>query len=296
MSNYDFTSRIVAASTSGDGVGTAFTNRANMEGNTDANFATVTFAGAGSTETVTFTFEPMDLASMGLGPNVSDVTFQIGFRGQATGTLAGNVVFTFNGETTTLAVVVSGVMDKLTASVGGPPPGATVQSLIDGLTGTLRFTAISGAGDIRITTGILNLSVSAPVPSVVSVTGAANRQARPVKITSPGDSLATNFILSAFVNLTLYQADGTTAIADGDAITLAQGAAGVVPTPVQGFVGLATFDVQGCTSSDPGDVVGDPRTVTVPILNSTRGRSYRSRQSVSAAGAVNVPSNPFTYP
>lgn len=296
MSTYDFTSNIAAASTSGNGVGTAFTNRANMEGTIDTSFATVTFAGVGSTETVTFAFDPMGLAASGLGPNVSDVTYTIGFRGQTTGTLAGNFVYTFNGQTTTIAVTAGAVANILTSSAGGPPPGLTVQNLITGATGTLRFTATSGAGDFRITSGVVNLSAPAPVPSVIRTTGAANRQCSPIKITSPGDTTATYFVLSNFVNLTMFQADGTTAINDGDAITLAQGAAGIVATPLQGFVGLATFAVQGCLDSDPGNVLGDPVTVTVPILNSTRGRSFRTRQSVSATGAINAPSNPYTYP
>lgn len=297
MSTYASMVTIAAGSTSGNGVGAAFTTRSNMEGGNDANFATVTLSGTSPSETVSFTFDTaLDFTPQGIGPDVSDVSGVFSFKGQTTGTLNGNLVFTTaGGVAATIAVTPSGVTTMSSTSSAGTPPGVTVQNIIDGFACSLRFTATSGSGDFRITLASFTLTIPAPTPYATPTQGAANRFAGPVRLTSPGDTTAAYIVLSGFTSLSMFQSDTTTEINDGDAISLAQAAAGVYILPDQNFVGLATYTAQGCSDSDPGNLVGDPVTFTVPILNSGRGRSYRTRQSVSSIGAANVAALPPNY-
>ncbi|MCL5279171.1 MAG: cadherin domain-containing protein [Planctomycetes bacterium] len=72
------------------------------------------------------------------------------------------------------------------------------------------------------------------------------------------------FKITGITNGTLYQNDGTTPIAEGSFITIAEGSAGLKFTPAADFNGSGYFTVQASTSDDDAGLGGG--TVTATIL------------------------------
>lgn len=128
--------------------------------------------------------------------------------------------------------------------------------------------AISAAtADLRGETVELDITVN-PVADTPSVTGTFT-----VTSTQSSDGLVitrnvvdstevTHFKITNIQNGTLYQNNGTTTIAANSFISVAEGGAGLKFTPVGGFVGSTSFDVQGAVSNSGA---GLSATVSAPI-------------------------------
>jgi uncharacterized protein YjlB len=106
---------------------------------------------------------------------------------------------------------------------------------------------------------------TADVPSVTSTTTREDTQSASglviTRSAADGDEV-THFKITGITNGTLYLDDGTTAIAEGDFITAAEGAAGLKFTPALNYTGPASFDVQASTTGDDSDLSA---AVTAPI-------------------------------
>jgi Bacterial Ig domain len=76
---------------------------------------------------------------------------------------------------------------------------------------------------------------------------------------------ATDFKITNIQNGTLFQHDGTTPIASGDFITVAQGAAGLKFTPSPNYFGGASFDLQPSASTTDAGLGGTVVTDTITV-------------------------------
>ena len=84
---------------------------------------------------------------------------------------------------------------------------------------------------------------------------------------TPGvsDSSAAYFEITNITGGTLYQNNGTTPIANGSFITLAQGAAGLKFTPTPGSLAGGSFNVQESTTNAVGGLSGATATATINV-------------------------------
>ena len=74
----------------------------------------------------------------------------------------------------------------------------------------------------------------------------------------------THFKITAVTNGTLFQNDGTTSIADGAFITVAQGSAGLTFTPSSGFIGTGSFQAQAALDA-AGTGISPAATVSITV-------------------------------
>ena len=75
----------------------------------------------------------------------------------------------------------------------------------------------------------------------------------------------THFKITGISNGTLFRNDGTTQIANGDFITVAQGGAGLRFTPAPNFNGTGGFTVQASTSNGDAGLGGSTVNATVTV-------------------------------
>jgi hypothetical protein len=109
------------------------------------------------------------------------------------------------------------------------------------------------------------------VADTPSVTGAATNEDTQtagglvLSRNSADGSEVSYFKITGVTNGTLFKHDGTTAIADGDFITVAEGNAGLRFTPAANFFGAASFNAQASIgASDPG-LGGGVVTATISV-------------------------------
>ncbi len=105
---------------------------------------------------------------------------------------------------------------------------------------------------------VLAASVQASLvgPTVTGTTTIENTQTTSGLVLTPAaddvHGLATNFQITGITGGTLYQKNGTTPIANGSFITVAQGAAGLKFTPAAGSLASGSFSVQESTTGAAG--------------------------------------------
>ena len=75
----------------------------------------------------------------------------------------------------------------------------------------------------------------------------------------------TFFQITGISGGTLFQSNGTTAITDGEFITVAQGAAGLKFTPTTSSLATGSFTVQESTSNGTSGLSGTTATATIPV-------------------------------
>ncbi len=138
----------------------------------------------------------------------------------------------------------------------------------------------AGMADPKSDTGhvTFNVTAVADTPGVTDATTAVNTQT-PADNTSlvvsrnAADGAEVGFFqVSNITNGALFQADGTTPIADGDFITYAEGHAGLRFTPAADTANPGTaysFDVQAATTADIGGVAGGVATATITVGDPT---------------------------
>jgi len=159
------------------------------------------------------------------------------------------------------------------AIVGEPAHG--VLSAFDPVTGQLVYTPVAnyiGSDSLQfivtdddsagppasLTSPPAAVSINiVPATDTPSVTPTVTREGRQttsglVITPNPDDHITTHFQVNNILNGLLFQNDGTTPIADGALITLAQGAAGLRFTPTPGKYSPAatfSFEVRGASSA-----------------------------------------------
>jgi len=102
----------------------------------------------------------------------------------------------------------------------------------------------------------------------------------------------THFQITGITNGVLFQSNGTTPISNGDFITVAQGAAGLVFDPAQDFNGTGSFTVQASLSASVAGLGGstDTATITVDAVNDEPTVALAGDQTIDEdAGAQTVP-------
>ncbi|HEX4143209.1 MAG TPA: choice-of-anchor Q domain-containing protein [Pirellulales bacterium] len=117
-------------------------------------------------------------------------------------------------------------------------------------------------------TKVGTISVTLAGPSVTNATTAINTQTTSGLVITPGanDTSAAYFRISNIVGGTLYQHDGTTPIASGAFITLAQGEAGLKFTPTPNSTPNGSFAIQESTTNGVGGLSGQTATASIGLL------------------------------
>ncbi len=130
---------------------------------------------------------------------------------------------------------------------------------------TIQESPDANAADASGTTATAAITVTPAVlvgpPAITPATIAENHQTTSGLVITPAAAdaaLVTNYLITSITHGSLFLNDGTTAVANGTMITLAQGAAGLKFTPATNFVGQGSFTVQQA----PDAVVADASGIT----------------------------------
>ena len=120
-------------------------------------------------------------------------------------------------------------------------------------------------------------------PSVTDATTTENKQTISGLVITPGphDTSAAYFQITGITGGTLYQNNGTTPIANGSFITVAQGEAGLKFTPTTGSLATGSFIVQESTSNLASGLSGPTATATISV-------TFDPSQTVNLSGYYNL--------
>ena len=125
----------------------------------------------------------------------------------------------------------------------------------------------------RICNGTVDIgAVEVQSVNVTNAVTGENTQTTSGLVVTPGGvnaSSVTNFQITAITGGSLFLNDGITPIANGEFITLAQGAAGLKFTPTTGSLANGSFTVQGSTTADSSGLLADTATATITVLAPT---------------------------
>jgi hypothetical protein len=132
----------------------------------------------------------------------------------------------------------------------------------------------NGVSDAKSATGHASFTVTpvADTPSVTNASTVEDTQTASGLVISRNaadNTEVTNFKITGITNGTLFQHDGTTAIHNGDFITVAQGNAGLTFTPGANLNNPAgdafSFDIQASTSSSDAGLGGSVITASIAV-------------------------------
>ncbi|HVY70881.1 MAG TPA: Ig-like domain-containing protein, partial [Verrucomicrobiae bacterium] len=145
-------------------------------------------------------------------------------------------------------------------------------SITDGhFTVQASTSAVDGGLGGGTATATITISPVADTPSVTNATTPEDTQTTSGLVISRNaadGAEITHFKITAILNGTLFQNDGTTAINNGDFITFAQGNAGLKFTPAADLSSPGTtfrFDAQASTSSVDAGLAGGVVTATITV-------------------------------
>ncbi len=146
----------------------------------------------------------------------------------------------------------------------------------------------SGLGGSVVTTNITVNPVADTPLATIAITDEDTQSTSGLVLTpNPVDSTeVTHFKITNIQNGTLFQNNGTTTIANGDFITVAQGDAGLKFTPASNFFGTGSFDVQGGVGNT-GSGLSSAATATV-VVNAVPTSGQRFIVAGSDAGTSSV--------
>jgi Fibronectin type III domain len=166
----------------------------------------------------------------------------------------------------------------------GDPAAATAAGLVTDQRGFPR--TFGGAIDIGA-----YQSNTLPAPTVTNATTTENVQTSTGLVITPNSQAATFFQITAITGGTLFLNNGTTPIANGSFITVAQGLAGLKFTPATGSLVQGGFTVQGSTSNSVGGLSGptSAATITIALAGPTVTNSSTLENSQTATGLVITP-------
>lgn len=154
-------------------------------------------------------------------------------------------------------------------------PGANLNSFASSFGFNVQAAVGTTASDLRdsVVSAAITVNPVADTPSVTSASTTPNTQTASGLVVSRNavDGAETAFFkITNIVSGTLYLNDGVTPVGSGSFITAAQGNAGLKFTPSTGFIGAASFDVQGSNdSSGTGLSSIATAAITVATVNPT---------------------------
>ena len=159
----------------------------------------------------------------------------------------------------------------------------------------------SGLGG-GVVTATITVTPTALTPSVTNATTLEDTQTTSglVILPDPADAGATtHFKITGITNGSLFQNDGTTPIANGAFINVAQGAAGLKFTPTANFFGNGNFSIQGSTTGTDAGLGGNviPATITVlPVADTPSVTNATTPRNVQTTSGLVISRNPADGP
>jgi len=223
-------------------------------------------------------------------PGASDTATSFQVTGITGGTLFLNngTMAISNGSFITVAQGAAGL--KFTPTTGSIANGSfTVRESSDG-----TATGLSGP------TATASVVVSFKGPAVTSAATTENTQTTAGLVITPGASdTATSFQITGITGGTLFQHDGTTAIASGSFITAAQGAAGLKFTPTSGSLATGSFTVRESSDGTATGLSGPTAAATIAVSSTetaapTVTSSATTENTQTTSGLVITPSSGAT--
>ncbi|HTU25197.1 MAG TPA: hypothetical protein VMF30_07355, partial [Pirellulales bacterium] len=176
--------------------------------------------------------------------------------------ITGGTLYQNNGTTAianntfiTLAQGEAGL--KFTPNTGSTVPGGfAVQESTTNMTGDISGPAVRAAITVTLTGA-----------TVTNATTTLNTQTTSGLVITPGsgDTAATYFYITGITGGTLYQNNGTTAIANNTFITLAQGEAGLRFTPNSGSLAAGGFTVTEATGNTTSSISGPSSRASIAV-------------------------------
>ena len=186
-----------------------------------------------------------------------------------------------NGEFITVAQGAAGL--KFTPTTGSLASGSF----------TAQESTSAAVGGLGGTTATATITVALAGPTVTSAITTENTQTTSGLVITPGanDSSAAYFQITGITGGTLYQNNGTTPIANGSFITVAQGEAGLKFTPTTGSLASGSFTAQESTSAAVGGLGGTTATatITVALAGPTVTSAVTTENTQTTAGLVITP-------
>ena len=121
------------------------------------------------------------------------------------------------------------------------------------------------------------LETQLQTPTVTGASTSGTTQTTSGLVITPATAdaaIVTNFQITGITGGTLFLANGTTQVTDGEFITVAQGAAGLKFTPSTGSTG-GSFTVQESTSASAVGLGGTTATATISVtLHEANGHRH----------------------
>ena len=162
--------------------------------------------------------------------------------------------------------VVSGSFITLAQGAAGLKFTPTAGSLATGSFNVQNSTT-NAVGGLSGTTATATINVVLAGPSVTNAATTANTQTTSGLVITPGanDSSAAYFQITIITGGTLYLNNGTTPIANGSFITLAQGEAGLKFTPTSAALVAGGFTVRESTASNVNGLSGPTARAAIAV-------------------------------
>ncbi len=182
----------------------------------------------------------------------------VGGSGSATLTLAGTVANIDTYLNTAANIQYTGSSN----TYGNNAATLTLTANDGGATGS------GGGTDVSLGTVNLDITGTGDTPGVTSATTDEDTQTTSGLVISRNavdDAEVTHFKITNISGGTLYQNDGTTAIADNAFITFAEGNAGLKFTPTANSTSDGSFDVQAATDGVGGGLSATSATATITV-------------------------------
>ncbi|MFM8274354.1 MAG: beta strand repeat-containing protein [Gemmata sp.] len=131
---------------------------------------------------------------------------------------------------------------------------------------TVQVSDNNGGTDAQIiSVTVTNAAVGSPTVTPATTSEEVQTASGLVVTPNPVGETTTSYQITAITGGTLFQNDGTTAIASGSFITAAEGAAGLKFTPSLNFFGNATFKVQASSTGTSAGLGGAAVTATITV-------------------------------
>jgi subtilase family serine protease len=127
--------------------------------------------------------------------------------------------------------------------------------------------AVDSSGDVSPLSSAQGFTVT-DAPTVTGATTPQNVQTTTGLVVTPStvnSATVTSFLISGITGGALFLSDGTTSIASGTYITVAQAAAGLEFTPSMGQLANGSFNVQASTTADASGLTGSVATATITV-------------------------------
>lgn len=198
-----------------------------------------------------------------------------------TGSGNGSGALTYSGTVNDLNKALNGLLYTPGAGYSG---GATLSVTVSDLAGDEL-----GGAQTAAATSAINVTPVVLSPTVTPATTTANAQTTSGLVITPsttGPAGVAAFKITGVSDGSVFLHDGTTPVASGGYVTLAQGAAGLRFTPAGNYVGAAGFTVTAARSAADTALVGTPAPAAVTVTKASSAVSLTGSAASSAYGTT----------